>query len=369
MFYVLPELSHDFILGNNFLVQAQAVIDYRRGVLTLTDVLGDERTEVRFGVQEISSLTTEDKPVSPQRESVLFSSQEVTINPNSSRYVEVKPLSSDDMCATRPFGLIGPHFACKDATTPYGIAQLSCQTNHVWLSNFGDEEVRIRKGAPVALFVELPRASVDLFAADLNKMELYNLPPIPGREQHEDVASCVEEEESAETNNMEKQTTFKSGPPPRDRFVPFEGEEDEHLSHLPRFTFEEIEKMSQEKISSFFTDTFLKQTKMGNQMTDTQKYQMKLLLLLNRDVFGKSVYPGGAKHIGVKIPTGDALPTGFPLRPTLPPLRPIVDKHIDLMLKHGIISPSDSPWSAAVLLVPKKGGEMRFAIGKDLDFT
>jgi exonuclease III len=361
VFYVLPELSHDFILGNNFLVQANAVIDYRKGSLTLTCENGLEQTQVHFGVEEISSLTN-DLSSSPQRESVLFNSQAVDIEPGTSRYVHVAPLSTDDVCTTRPFGVIGPHFARNEVQTPYGVMQLDCSTNHIWLSNFSDDTVQIRKGTPVATFVELPRSTVDLYAANLNTMELYNLPPVPECLQE---CSCCPLE-SGDSPSLVRNTTtgptFKRGQPPRDPFVPFEGKDDEHLSHHPRLTYEEIEALSEEELTSLFTDTFLKDTSIGKQLTEVQHYQMKMLLLLNRDVFGKNACPGSANHEGVRIPTGDALPAGFPLRPTLPPLRPIIDQHIDLMLKHNIIEPSNSPWSAAVLLVPKKGGEWRFAV-------
>jgi hypothetical protein len=365
VFYVLPELSHDFILGNNFLVQANAVIDYRKGSLTLTCDYGVEQTQVHFGVEEISSLTT-DLSSSPQRESVLFNSTTVDIEPGTSRYVPVAPLSTDDVCATRPFGVVGPHFSRNEVQTPYGVAQLDCSSNHIWLSNFGDSVVKIHKGTPVATFVELPRSTVDLYAANLNTMELYNLPPVPGY----DCSCCpLETGDSISTGQGVTQTKnsgstplFTRGPPPRNRFVPFEGEDDEHLSHHPRFTFEQVEAMSTTEIKSLFTDTFLKDSNMGDHLTEVQHYQMKILLLLNRDVFGKNACPGSANHEGVCISTGDALPTGFPLRPTLPPLRPIIDQHIDIMLKHGVIEPSNSPWSAAVLIVPKKGGEWRFAV-------
>jgi len=365
VFYVLPELSHDFILGNNFLVQANAVIDYRQGSLTLTSEDGIDQTKVHFGVEEVSSLTSKSSS-SPQRESVLFNSNTIDIEPGTSRYVQVTPMSTDDVCTTRPFGVVGPHFSRKAVQTPYGVMQLDCSSNHIWLSNFGDELVQVQKGTPVATFVELPRSTVDLYAANLNTMELYNLPSVPGCECSccplENGDSQIPEREVAQVNNTEAAPTFNRGQPPRDRFVPFEGKDDEHLSHHPRFTFEQIEAMSAKEISSLFTNTFLKDTNIGKQLTELQHQQMKILLLLNRDVFGKNACPGSANHEGVRIPTGDALPTGFPLRPTLPPLRPIIDEHIDIMLKHNIIEPSDSPWSAAVLLVPKKGGEWRFAV-------
>jgi hypothetical protein len=44
-------------------------------------------------------------------------------------------------------------------------------------------------------------------------------------------------------------------------------------------------------------------------------------------------------------------------------VRPIIDEHIDSMLKYGIIEHSNSPWGAAVLLIPKaEPGTFRVAI-------
>ena len=39
-----------------------------------------------------------------------------------------------------------------------------------------------------------------------------------------------------------------------------------------------------------------------------------------------------------------------------------IQDEIDKMLRQGIIKPSDSPWTAPVVVVKKKGGKLRFCV-------
>ncbi len=39
-----------------------------------------------------------------------------------------------------------------------------------------------------------------------------------------------------------------------------------------------------------------------------------------------------------------------------------IAKHVKLMLDNGIIEPANSPWSAAVVLAKKKGGDWQFCV-------
>lgn len=66
---------------------------------------------------------------------------------------------------------------------------------------------------------------------------------------------------------------------------------------------------------------------------------------------GKEGCKSGIEH---RIPTGDARP--IMKRPYRVPhhLRPVVEEHLADMLDKGVIVPSSSPWSAPVVLVPKK---------------
>ena len=355
VFCVMPKLAHPFILGNNFLEQAEAAIDYKKGLLTLYNALG-QAAQVPFKInnkeEALSSLQA-----LPQRESALLAKNDITIPAFSSVHVKASPRESDTLCSEAPFGVVSPHWRSQKAQTPFGVMQLR-RENLILLSNFTSSPIRVRKGTPVALFVEVSRKDVDLYAADLDSMQLLNL---------ESIAccpcdNCQEDKAEILMHIAPGHETHDCGTEPRDKFVPFENDNDEHLSHHPRFTKEEVKNMSKQQIDDLFTNTFLKDTRYGASLSNKMIAEIKEIILENRDVFGKNTCPGLANHAGVHIDTGQAQPTGFPLRPTMPKLRPIIDKHLDVMLEQDIISPSSSPWSAAVLMVPKKGGEFRFAI-------
>ena len=73
-------------------------------------------------------------------------------------------------------------------------------------------------------------------------------------------------------------------------------------------------------------------------------YISKRLILMNRDVFAKNDKNSAICNAnGVVIDTGNAKPQVYPLRPVLPNMRPIVDKHLDELLENGIIHRSESP--------------------------
>ena len=43
-----------------------------------------------------------------------------------------------------------------------------------------------------------------------------------------------------------------------------------------------------------------------------------------------------------------------------PAKKQVMLKEVDYLLKHGLATPSKSPWASPCLLVPKEGGSMRF---------
>ena len=94
--------------------------------------------------------------------------------------------------------------------------------------------------------------------------------------------------------------------------------------------------------------------------------EIKAVLKKYDDVFPKDLPPGLPPiHKGheFKIELEDDTP---PVHRPLYKLSPLeieeARKHIEYMLEHGFIRPSDSPYGAPVLFTPKKDGGLRFCI-------
>ena len=91
--------------------------------------------------------------------------------------------------------------------------------------------------------------------------------------------------------------------------------------------------------------------------------QVNFLLNKHRKLFAEKMSElGMATAIKHKINTGASLPINLPNRRTPHALRVVVKTQIEEMERHNIIRESTSPYAAPVVMVPKKGGEMRFCI-------
>ena len=87
------------------------------------------------------------------------------------------------------------------------------------------------------------------------------------------------------------------------------------------------------------------------------------LLYDNSNLFADKMSElGMATAVKHTINTGDTNPINLPLRRTPESLKLVVRSHIDEMEAHNIIRESTSPYAAPVVMVPKKGGELRFCI-------
>ena len=71
---------------------------------------------------------------------------------------------------------------------------------------------------------------------------------------------------------------------------------------------------------------------------------------------------GTANLVKHSINTGDSPPIKLPFRRTPHSLKLAIKEQIDDMQRHNVIRESTSPYAAPVVMVPKKGGELRFCI-------
>jgi len=96
-------------------------------------------------------------------------------------------------------------------------------------------------------------------------------------------------------------------------------------------------------------------------LNETQQKQLDQLLVEYQDLFEEQ--PGKTKLIQHEINLEITHPIALkPYSRRSPLEKEFIQDEIDRMLKQGIISPSESPWSAPVVIVKKKGGKLRFCV-------
>ena len=107
---------------------------------------------------------------------------------------------------------------------------------------------------------------------------------------------------------------------------------------------------------------FLKLFKL-NHIPEQKRSQICSLLTKYRSAFAlNDLELGTTTTTSLKIDTGDSLPVAQKPYRTPYTLRHELQNQVDNMLEAGIIRPSSSPYASPVILVPKKGGEMRLVI-------
>ncbi|XP_069106466.1 uncharacterized protein [Argopecten irradians] len=101
----------------------------------------------------------------------------------------------------------------------------------------------------------------------------------------------------------------------------------------------------------------------SDKLEDKEKAQIKQLLVDYQDIFMGPDGQLGRTHLGEHhIDTGQAEPIKIPARRISYGQKQVVEDELDKMLKSGVIEPSNSPWSAPVVLVTKKCGAVRFCV-------
>jgi hypothetical protein len=97
-------------------------------------------------------------------------------------------------------------------------------------------------------------------------------------------------------------------------------------------------------------------------MTDEQFVMFSQLVMAFRHIFGKLLESTATSVVQHHIITGDHRPVH--VRPYRTPvhLRETLRQEIDSMLRAGVIVPSNSPWSASVVMVTKQDGSQRICM-------
>ena len=98
----------------------------------------------------------------------------------------------------------------------------------------------------------------------------------------------------------------------------------------------------------------------GRQLQPQQLKEIKELLGRYRRTFSSK--PGKTNLTEHTIDTEDIRPIRLPAYRLPQAYRKVVKDELDEMLEHGVIEPSKSGWSFPVVLVPKKGGNVRLCV-------
>ena len=98
-------------------------------------------------------------------------------------------------------------------------------------------------------------------------------------------------------------------------------------------------------------------------LADCDQKQLMCVLEAHIGAFATGLEEHGRlKGVTHSIDTGDAKPTNQPPRRLAPPLMEEARRQIDIMLQHGIIQESTSPWASPILFRDKKDKTRRFCV-------
>ena len=101
--------------------------------------------------------------------------------------------------------------------------------------------------------------------------------------------------------------------------------------------------------------SMLKQIRNNHELSDVQKEKIFELIMKYSDIFSK--YKGEIGTCNVlehEIVTKPIAPINLRQRQIPIGQQAEVNRQIESMLKHGVISPSESPWNALIVIVRKK---------------
>ena len=98
-------------------------------------------------------------------------------------------------------------------------------------------------------------------------------------------------------------------------------------------------------------------------MNEDQKVQLNTLLNEYSDLFANHSYDLGRTHLAThEISVENAAPVKQRPYRISHTNKPKIQQHLQDMLHHDIIRPSQSPWSSPVIIIGKKDGGSRFVV-------
>jgi deoxyuridine 5'-triphosphate nucleotidohydrolase len=139
---------------------------------------------------------------------------------------------------------------------------------------------------------------------------------------------------------------------------PHTNDEDNNENCLHCVEDEELYRQMELIPEPLFQSTNIEET----DLTEKQQQQLDELLAEYHDLFDNEI-PGKTDIIQHEINLEDTKPIALkPYYRRSPLEKEFIQDEIDKMLRQGIIKPSDSPWTAPVVVVKKKEGKLRFCV-------
>jgi hypothetical protein len=102
---------------------------------------------------------------------------------------------------------------------------------------------------------------------------------------------------------------------------------------------------------------------LSSELSTEEEREAKQFIMRYADIFSKNEFDiGRTDVIRHSINTSTNTPVRQPLRRHPIAQLPVIDQHVEKMLKHDIIEPVSSPWASNVVLVRKQDGSLRFCV-------